>query len=90
MESSDAYIEIEPSQEGLSIQLSLLFRNSLVSYPQQDWSISEYYVDYVVSVDAIGDTKGVVAEVISRDGGILYKIYNVPQVNWQENYHARN
>lgn len=47
----------------------VIITDNLVSYPLQDWSISEDYVDYVVSVDAIGDPKGIVSGTtkITRD-----------------------
>lgn len=47
----------------------VVITDNLVSYPLQDWSISESYVDYVVAVDAIGDPKGIVSGTtrITRD-----------------------
>ena len=47
----------------------VVITDNLVSYPLQDWSISENYVDYVVTVDAIGDPKGIVSGTtqITRD-----------------------
>jgi len=47
----------------------VIITDNLVSYPLQDWSISEDYVDYVVSVDAIGDPEGIVSGTtkITRD-----------------------
>ncbi|MBE6959058.1 MAG: citrate lyase subunit alpha [Ruminococcaceae bacterium] len=47
----------------------VVITDNLVSYPLQDWSISESYVDYVVTVDAIGDPKGIVSGTtrITRD-----------------------
>ncbi len=47
----------------------VVITDNLVSYPLQDWSISENYVDYVVAVDAIGDPKGIVSGTtqITRD-----------------------
>ena len=39
---------------------TVVITDNLVPYPMQDWSISEDYIDYVVSVDAIGDPKGIV------------------------------
>jgi len=43
--------------------------DNLVPYPLQDWSISEDFVDYVVTVDAIGNPKGIVSGTtqITRD-----------------------
>ena len=47
----------------------VVITDNLVSYPLQDWAISESYVDYVVTVDAIGDPKGIVSGTtqITRD-----------------------
>ena len=47
----------------------IVITDNLVPYPMQDFSISEDYVDYVVSVDAIGDPKGIVSGTtrITRD-----------------------
>ena len=47
----------------------VVITDNLVSYPLQDWSIAENYVDYVVEVDAIGDPKGIVSGTtqITRD-----------------------
>ena len=47
----------------------VIITDNLVSYPLQDWSISEDYVDYVVSVDAIGNPEGIVSGTtqITRD-----------------------
>ena len=47
----------------------IVITDHLVPYPLQDWSISESYVDYVVTVDAIGDPKGIVSGTtqITRD-----------------------
>ena len=47
----------------------IVITDNLVPYPLQDWSISESYVDYVVTVDAIGDPKGIVSGTtqITRD-----------------------
>ena len=47
----------------------VVITDNLVSYPLQDWSISEDYVDYVVTVDAIGNPKGIVSGTtkITRD-----------------------
>lgn len=47
----------------------IVITDHLVPYPLQDWSISENYVDYVVTVDAIGDPKGIVSGTtqITRD-----------------------
>ncbi len=47
----------------------IVITDNLVPYPMQDVSISEDYVDYVVTVDAIGDSKGIVSGTtkITRD-----------------------
>ena len=47
----------------------VVITDNLVPYPMQDYSISEDYVDYVVTVDAIGDPKGIVSGTtrITRD-----------------------
>ena len=47
----------------------IVITDNLVPYPMQDYSISEDYVDYVVTVDAIGDPKGLVSGTtrITRD-----------------------
>ena len=47
----------------------VVITDELVPYPLLDWSISENYVDYVVTVDAIGDPKGIVSGTtqITRD-----------------------
>jgi len=47
----------------------VVITDNLVPYPMQDFSISENYVDYVVTVDAIGNPKGIVSGTtkITRD-----------------------
>ncbi len=47
----------------------VVITDNLVDYPLQDFSISEDYIDYVVTVDAIGDPKGIVSGTtqITRD-----------------------
>ena len=47
----------------------VVITDNLVPYPLQDYSISEDYVDYVVTVDAIGNPKGIVSGTtqITRD-----------------------
>ncbi|MBQ8748569.1 MAG: citrate lyase subunit alpha [Oscillospiraceae bacterium] len=47
----------------------VVITDNLVPYPLQGWSIPENYVDYVVTVDAIGDPKGIVSGTtqITRD-----------------------
>ncbi len=47
----------------------IVITDNLVPYPLPGWSIPEIYVDYVVSVDAIGDPKGIVSGTtrITRD-----------------------
>ncbi len=47
----------------------VVITDNLVPYPMQGWSISENYVDFVVSVENIGDPKGIVSGTtrITRD-----------------------
>ncbi len=47
----------------------VVITDNLVDYPLQDFSIPENYIDYVVTVDAIGDPKGIVSGTtqITRD-----------------------
>ena len=47
----------------------VVITDNLVPYPMQDYSISEDWVDYVVSVEAIGNPKGIVSGTtkITRD-----------------------
>lgn len=47
----------------------IVITDHLVDYPLQGWSIPEIYVDYVVTVPAIGDPKGIVSGTtkITRD-----------------------
>ena len=47
----------------------VVITDSLVQYPLLDWSIPESYIDYVVSVDEIGDINGIVSGTtkITRD-----------------------
>ena len=47
----------------------VLITDNLVEYPLTDYSISEKYIDYVVTVDAIGDPNGIVSGTtrITRD-----------------------
>lgn len=47
----------------------VVITDNLVAYPLLGWSIPEIYVDYVVSVDAIGDPGGIVSGTtrITRD-----------------------
>ena len=47
----------------------VVITDNLVPYPLADFSISEQYVDYVVTVDAIGNPKGIVSGTtqITRD-----------------------
>ncbi len=47
----------------------VVITDNLMPYPLTDFSISENYVDYVVSVDAIGNPKGIVSGTtrITRD-----------------------
>lgn len=47
----------------------VVITDNIVPYPLQGWSIPESYVDYVVTVDAIGDPKGIVSGTtqVTRD-----------------------
>ena len=47
----------------------IVITDNLVPYPLQGWSIPEIHVDYVVTVDAIGDPRGIVSGTtkITRD-----------------------
>ena len=47
----------------------VVITDNLVPYPLQGWSIPEIYVDYVVTVDAIGNPQGIVSGTtkITRD-----------------------
>ena len=47
----------------------IVITDHLVPYPMEDWSISEVNVDYVVTVDAIGNPQGIVSGTtrITRD-----------------------
>ena len=47
----------------------IIITDNLMPYPLPSWAISETYVDYVVTVDAIGDPKGIVSGTtkITRD-----------------------
>ncbi|MBR4080607.1 MAG: citrate lyase subunit alpha, partial [Clostridia bacterium] len=47
----------------------IIITDHLVDYPLQGWSIPEIYVDYVVTVDAIGNPQGIVSGTtkITRD-----------------------
>lgn len=47
----------------------IVLTDGLVPYPLLDWSIPETYVDYVVSVDEIGDPRGIMSgtTTITRD-----------------------
>jgi citrate lyase alpha subunit len=60
----------------------VVITDNLVSYPMQDFSISENYVDYVVEVDAIGNPKGIVSGTtrITRDPVGLVMAANAAKV----------
>ena len=47
----------------------IVITDNLVDYPLQGWSIPEIHADYVVTVDAIGDPRGIVSGTtkITRD-----------------------
>ena len=55
--------------DAMYAQKVVVITDELVAYPMENFSISEDYVDYVVSVDAIGDPKGIVSGTtrITRD-----------------------
>ena len=60
----------------------VVITDNLVPYPLQDSSITEDYVDYVVTVDAIGDPKGIVSGTtqITRDPVGLVMAANAAKV----------
>ena len=60
----------------------IVITDNLVPYPLQDFSISEDYVDYVVTVDAIGNPKGIVSGTtkITRDPVGLVMAANAAKV----------
>ena len=60
----------------------VIITDNLVSYPLQEPSITEDYVDYVVTVDAIGDPKGIVSGTtqITRDPVGLVMAANAAKV----------
>ncbi|MBQ3023031.1 MAG: citrate lyase subunit alpha [Clostridia bacterium] len=60
----------------------VVITDNLVSYPLEDWSISEDYVDFVVTVDAVGDPKGIVSGTtkITRDPVGLVMAQNAAKV----------
>ncbi len=55
--------------DAMYAEKTVVITDNLVEYPMNDWSVSEEYVDYVVSVDAIGDPDGIVSGTtrITRD-----------------------
>lgn len=55
--------------DAMNAKKVVVVTDNLVEYPLPDFSISEVYVDYVVSVDQIGDPKGIVSGTtkITRD-----------------------
>ena len=61
---------------------TVVITDNLVEYPLQDWSIPENYIDYVVTVDAIGDPKGIVSGTtkITRDPVGLVMAANAAKV----------
>ena len=61
---------------------TVVITDNLVEYPLQDWSISEDYIDYVVTVDEIGDPKGIVSGTtkITRDPVGLVMAANAAKV----------
>lgn len=60
----------------------VVITDNLVPYPLQDFSISEDFVDYVVTVDAIGNPKGIVSGTtkITRDPVGLVMAANAAKV----------
>ena len=60
----------------------VVITDNLVPYPLQDPSIAENYIDYVVTVDAIGDPKGIVSGTtqITRDPVGLVMAANAAKV----------
>ena len=60
----------------------VVITDNLVDYPLQDPSITEDYIDYVVTVDAIGDPKGIVSGTtkITRDPVGLVMAANAAKV----------
>ena len=61
---------------------TVVITDNLVEYPLQGWSIPENYIDYVVTVDAIGDPKGIVSGTtkITRDPVGLVMAANAAKV----------
>lgn len=61
---------------------TVVITDNLVEYPLQDFSISEDYIDYVVTVEAIGDPKGIVSGTtkITRDPVGLVMAANAAKV----------
>ncbi len=55
--------------DAMYAQKTVVITDNIMPYPLQDTSISEEYVDYVVSVEAIGDPNGIVSGTtkITRD-----------------------
>lgn len=55
--------------DALKAKKSVVITDNLVEYPLEDASISQEHIDFVVSVDAIGDPKGIVSGTtrITRD-----------------------
>lgn len=55
--------------DAMQAKTVVVITDGLVDYPLEDRSVSEEYVDYVVTVDAIGDPKGIVSGTtkITRD-----------------------
>ncbi len=55
--------------DAMNARKVIIVTDNLVSYPLQDWSIPEIYVDYVVKIDAIGNPDGIVSGTtkITRD-----------------------
>jgi citrate lyase subunit alpha/citrate CoA-transferase len=60
----------------------VVITDELIPYPLIDWSIPETYVDYVVTVDTIGDPKGIMSGTtrITRDPVSLIMASHAVQV----------
>ncbi len=68
--------------DAMNAKKVVVITDNLVSYPLEDYSISEDYIDYVVTVDAIGDPKGIVSGTtkITRDPVGLVMAQNAAKV----------
>ncbi len=68
--------------DAMNAKKVVVITDNLVPYPLLDWSIPETYVDYVVTVDAIGDPRGIVSGTtkITRDPVGLVMASNAAKV----------